>query len=265
MSMPVKSLRSAGSRSTRLPLKLKDRVAIVTGGTAGIGFGIAKVLLQQGAKVAIVGRDRKRGKAATASLRRGNRQVIYLEADVANPESVQKTVDACVTKYGRIDIICNNAAIKRVHKIVDMPVDVWDSVIDANLRGPFLFAKYGLPYMKPGGSVINIGSIASLAAYVGGAAYCSSKSALAMFTKVLALESAESGIRANCIVCGAFPTQMFYDSGAEIEQIASTVPLGRVGGVEEVGRLVAFLASDESAYMTGSVLVLDGGLTAGRG
>lgn len=260
--LPKRSASVAGS--TRLPLKLKDRVAIVTGGTAGIGFGIAKVLLQQGAKVVIVDRDRKRGKAATASLRRGNKEVLYLEADVANPDSVQKTVDACVTKYGRIDIICNNAAIKRVHKIVDMPVDVWDSIIDANLRGPFLFAKYGLPYMKPGGSIINIGSIASLAGYIGGAAYCSSKAALTMFTKVLALEEAENGIRANCIVCGAFPTQMFYDSGAEPEQIASTVPLGRVGGVDEVGSLVAFLASDESAYMTGSVLVLDGGLTAGR-
>ena len=239
-------------------------MALITGGTAGIGFGIARVLVQEGARVVIVGRDRKRGEAAAAELRRGKRQVLYLEADVANPKDVEKGVAACMKQYGRIDILCNNAAIRRIHKIVDMPVEVWDSVIEINLRGPFLFAKYCLSHMKPGGSIINVGSIASLAGYSGGAAYCSSKAALTMFTKVLALESAENGIRANCLVVGVFPTPMFYEGGAKPEQITPMIPLGRLGRVEEVGALVAFLASDDSAYMTGSVLVMDGGLTAGR-
>src|SRR5712691_8620676 len=154
--------------------------------------------------------------------------------------------------------------MRKLHKVVDMPVEVWDSVIDTNLRAPLLFAKYSLPHMKSGGSIINIGSIAGISGYAGGAAYCSSKAALVMLTKVLALECAESGIRANCIVCGAFPTQMFYEAGSNPEKVGQMIPLKRVGAVEEVGKTAAFLASDDSSYTTGAVLVLDGGFTAGR-
>ena len=245
-------------------MKLKDKVAIVTGGTGGIGFGIAKVLLQEGARVAVVGRDQRRGEEAASELRRVNDQVIYLKADVSKVEDVQRAVETCVAEYGHIDILCNNAAMRKLHKVVDMPIEVWDSVIDTNLRAPLVFAKYSLPHMKAGGSIINIGSIAGVAGYIGGAAYCSSKAALVMLTKVLALECAEGGIRANCIVCGAFPTQMFYEAGGDPEKIAPMIPLKRVGDVEEVGKAAAFLASEDSSYTTGAVLVLDGGFTAGR-
>jgi NAD(P)-dependent dehydrogenase (short-subunit alcohol dehydrogenase family) len=246
-------------------MKLKNKVAIVTGGTAGIGFGIARVLLQEGARVALVGRDRERGEAAIAELRHPDNQVIYLEGDVAKADDVKRVVESCVGEYGgHIDVLCNNAAIRRIHSVADMPVDVWDSVIATNLRGPFLFAKFGLPYMRAGGSIINIGSIASVTGYSGGAAYCSSKAALTMLTKVLALEAAENHIRANCIVCGVFPTPMFYETGGDARQIAPMIPWQRLGRIEEVGTVAAFLASDDSSYMTGSVLVLDGGFTAGR-
>jgi len=245
-------------------MKLKDKVAIVTGGTGGIGFGIAKVLLKEGALVAVVGRDQRRGEEAASELRRVNDQVIYLKADVSKVEDVQRAVEICVAEYGHIDILCNNAAMRKLHKVVDMPIEVWDSVIDTNLRAPLLFAKYSLPHMKAGGSIINIGSIAGVAGYVGGAAYCSSKAALVMLTKVLALECAESGIRVNCIVCGAFPTRMFYEAGSNPEKVGQMIPLKRVGAVEEVGKTAAFLASDDSSYTTGAVLVLDGGFTAGR-
>jgi NAD(P)-dependent dehydrogenase (short-subunit alcohol dehydrogenase family) len=247
-------------------MKLENKVAIVTGGTSGIGFGVAKVLIQEGARVAIVGRNKQRGEEAVRELQHVTDQagVLYLEADVSQVGDVQRAVEACVAQYGHIDILCNNAAVRKIHKVLDMPVEVWDEVLTTNLRGPFLFAKHALPHMKTGGSIINIGSVAGIAGYIGGAAYCSSKAGLVMLTKVLALESAERGIRANCIVCGAFPTPMFYQAGGIPEQVTVRIPLKRLGDVEEVGKAVAFLASEDCSYATGAVLVLDGGFTAGR-
>jgi NAD(P)-dependent dehydrogenase (short-subunit alcohol dehydrogenase family) len=246
-------------------MKLRDKVAVVTGGANGIGFGIAQVLVQEGARVALVDLDEQRGVEAATELNRVGDQNIFVPADVSKVDDIQKAVEACLAQYGHIDILCNNAAIRKIHKVVDMPVEVWDRVLNTNLRGPLLLAKHALPHMKTGGSIINISSTSATSAEIGKVAYCCSKAALVMLTKILALECAEAGIRANCVVLGGgFATPMFYEAGASPEKAALKNPLKRIGEVEEVGKVVAFMASADSSFITGSVLVMDGGATAGR-
>lgn len=246
--------------------RFEGKTIIVTGGTSGIGLAIARVFASEGAAVAIVGRDQERGESALREVRAMTNRAIFIRADVAQVSDTQKMVRTFNQEIGPVDILCNNAATKKLSRVAEMPVPVWDEVMASNLRGPFLCCQAVLQQMaeRRRGVIINVGSIAGVAGYAGGAAYCSSKSALIMLTKVLALECAEFGIRVNCIVCGAFPTPMFFQTVSDSDQVKAEIPVGRLGQVEEVGKVASFLASEDASFMTGSVLVIDGGRTAGR-
>ena len=242
---------------------LENRVAVVTGGTTGIGFSIAKRLLQSKMRVVINGLSIEQGMAAAAGLAEFGENIQFVAADVGTTDGVRSLFDHVGTQYGRLDLLCNNAGIHRLAKIADMDVATWDQVIQNNLRSAFLCSKAALEGLNAsgGGSIVNIASVGGLAGYATGAAYCPSKAGMIMLSRTLALELAPA-IRVNCICPGSIATDML-GPGAET-RVAPQIPVRRLGKSDEVADLVAFLASDRAGYISGSVIPVDGGATAGR-
>jgi NAD(P)-dependent dehydrogenase (short-subunit alcohol dehydrogenase family) len=252
-------------------LKLKGKVAIVTGSTDGIGKAIALTFASEGGKVFMVGRDEAKGLAALAAVKKQG-EASYFKADVSNLTQVRKMVDDAVGKYGGVDILVNNAAICPIGTVLDTSEEAWDYVIDVNLKGVFLCSKYVIPHMQKrgGGAIVNIGSINSLMAMENEAAYDASKGGVLMLTKAIALDFARANIRANCICPGAIETPMLkaaFDSTPDPvrtrEAVTSKHPLRRTGMPEEIARVALFLATDASSFMTGATIPVDGGMLAG--
>jgi len=252
-------------------MKLEGKVAIVTGATDGIGKAIALKFAKEGAKIMMVGRDEAKGRAALEKVREHG-EATYFKADVSNSSQVKKLVDETIQKYGRIDILVNNAAIVSVGTVVNTSEEIWDQVIDINMKGVFLCCKYVIPYMqkKGGGAIVNIGSINSLMAMENEAVYDASKGGVLMLTRAIALDFAKSNIRANCICPGAIETAMLKtsldgapDPAKAREWITARHPVGHLGKPDEIAEAALFLASDASSFVTGTALPVDGGILAG--
>ncbi|RDD52944.1 MAG: SDR family NAD(P)-dependent oxidoreductase [Candidatus Korarchaeota archaeon NZ13-K] len=242
---------------------LEGKVALITGGTSGIGLATAELFMREGALISIVGRDRGKGEAALRALG-GGRVSLHL-GDVSREEEARRLVDEVVDRWGRIDILVNAAGVFRAAPLTELSVEDWDHVINVNLRGTFLMTKFSLPHM--GDSIVNVSSIAGISPYPRGTAYCSAKAAVIAFSKALALELADKGIRVNAVVPGLVDTPMLRGIAGSEERFrsySSLVPMGRVARAEEVARAILYLASPLSSYVTGAVLVIDGGITAGR-
>lgn len=254
-------------------MRLKGKVALITGGTSGIGRATARLFCKEGAKVAIVGRTKEKGEETLRQIKAEGGDILYICADVSNPVDVMNMVKKTVDEYGKIDILFNNAGISMNVPLEDMSLEVWNKIMDVNLKGVFLGTKYTIPIMKKQGkgSIVNTASTFSV---VGGGkgtvAYCASKGGVLQFTKSAALELAPYNIRVNCICPG---TTMGMKEGEVIsygkiipreymEARAKLHPLGKVGMYEEVAYAVLFLASEESSFSTGSALFVDGGYTA---
>ena len=236
---------------------------LVTGGDTGIGLGIARRFAEAGYRVSIGGLDRRRGDRVVAGLRAmGGDAVSYL-ADVRSEYQIRALIRRTVERFGRIDVLCNNAGVQKLATIDKASAAQWDDVMAINARAAFLSGKYGLPHLKwSKGTIVNIASTAGLVGYAGGLAYCASKAALVMITKTTALELAPYGIRVNCICPGATRTPLI--PAARIKALAKSIPLSRVGEPNDVAELALFLASDKARQITGGVYVVDGGITAGR-
>jgi NAD(P)-dependent dehydrogenase (short-subunit alcohol dehydrogenase family) len=252
-------------------MKLEGKVAIITGATDGIGKAIAATFAKEDGKVMMVARDVAKGQAAMKEVGALG-EAVYFKADVSDSSQVRKMVEATLEKYGRIDILVNNAAVCPPGTVVTTSEETWDYIIDVNMKGTFLCCKYAIPNMEKngGGSIVNIGSINSLMAMENEAAYDASKGGVLMLTKAIALDFAKAKIRANCILPGAIETAMLRGSLANSpdpikarEWITSKHPIGRVGNPEEVAEAALFLASDSSSFITGAVIPVDGGILSG--
>ena len=253
---------------TKQLFDLTGRVAIVTGGAAGLGRQMAEGLAEMGASLVLCARKKDRCEKAAEELRSRGRMALGLGCDVTNPASIQEVVDAALARFGRIDILINNAGTSWGAPVEEMPLDAWRKVIETNLTGTFLFSQaVGKVMLKQHrGKIINIASIAGMAGSpdeLQAIGYSASKGGVIAFTRELARKWARHGIHVNAIAPGWFPTHM---SATVIEQnkerILDGVPLGRLGGEHDLKGAAVFLASSASDFVTGHVLVVDGGQTA---
>ena len=243
-------------------MKLSGKIALVTGGSRGIGFAIAKILSENGAQVIITANNQDRLKHAISEIA----NTTYIQADIRNTEQVRCVVKDIIKKYGRLDILVNNAGIfPRIKKLHEIDDDEWNEVLDVNLTGSFRFCRECIPHLiKTSGTIINIASDAGLKAYQGFNvdAYSASKAALILLTKCCALEYANEKIRVNCICPGVVDTDMskpFLKTKKDRDFMDNEHPIGRIGQPEEIAKAVLFLVSDDSLWTTGAVLTVDGG------
>lgn len=248
--------------------KLDGRVALVTGGSQGLGLVMAKALAEAGADVAVVSRqEEKARKSAAAIAEATGRHTLGLVADVTNAQQVEAMVQAVVKQFGRLDILINCAGINIRKPIEEFDEESWDRVQAANLKAPYLCARAVAPIMKAQryGRVINVASMLGMTALPERGAYCSSKGGLIQLTKVLALEWASHNITVNALCPGPCTTEMnipVLDNPEANAFFTNHIPLGRWGEPDEMGGPAVFLASTASSFMTGATLVVDGGWTA---
>ena len=248
-------------------MRLENKMAMISGGARGMGAVEAKMFGQEGAKVVIGDVLDEDGKQTEAEINEAGGECVFVHLDVTDETAWQDAVAAAVDRFGKLDILVNNAGIARINNVEDTTSDEWDLVMDINAKGVFLGTKAAIPEIRKagGGSIVNISSIAGL---TGGrtSSYAASKGAVRLLTKSSAIQYAGEGIRCNSVHPGVIETPMttpiMLNTKESRDLNASRHPLGRVGQPEDIAYGVLFLASDESSFMTGSELVIDGGLTA---
>lgn len=255
-------------------MKLDGKVALITGGGQGIGRATAILLAEEGARVAVVDINPKTGKETVDKIQQCGRTAIFIKADVSKAKDAERMIETCIKKLGRLDVLFNNAGIVKGGQsddtITELTEEDWDRIMDINVKGVFLGCKYAVPYMikQGGGSIINAGSIAGVVARSGQIGYSTSKGAVVNMTRQLALDLAKYKIRVNATCPGFISTPLvksMVENQPEMARIwQSWHPLDRFGTPEEVAHSVLYLASDESSFVTGTTLLIDGGFTAGR-
>lgn len=252
-------------------MRLTGKIALITGGTSGIGESTAVLFAKEGASVAITGRNEKRGQAIIEQILTAGGKAVFIRSDVRKMEDCRQAVEETVHKFGRLDILFNNAGVFYPHNIVDCTEEEWDLQIDINLKGAFLMSKFVLPHMiqQGGGVIINNSSGWGIAGGDSAAAYCASKGGVVLLTKAMAIDHGRQGIRVNCVCPGDVDTPMLPEDarlrGLKWEDYLAGCadrPLGRIGMPDEIAKAVLFLASEDSSFMTGAALVVDGGGTA---
>ena len=248
--------------------RLKGKVAIVTGSTSGIGVGIAKAFAAEGAKVVICGRRESKGQADVDSIVADGGEATYHFMDITKVESIDELLKDTAEKYGKIDILVNNAANVALKdgRVDELTLDMWDAIFQSDVRGTFYATRQVIPYMKEnkGGSIINIGSMASCGGDLGSTAYACAKAGVDMLTKSTALQYGKAGIRCNCVRPGLIVTP---ENEAYVPQVLkdiflNNIMVGRYGAPQDIANMCLYLASDESEYFTGQVVTVDGGLNA---
>jgi 3-oxoacyl-[acyl-carrier protein] reductase len=241
-------------------MRFKDQIVMVTGGAAGIGRVTAEAFAREGAKLAICDVNPQAGEAAAQAL---GPEASFQKVDVASEAEVAAWVDATVKRYGRIDVLVNNAGITRDALLLRMKESDWDLVMSINLKGAFLCTRAVVRHMaqQRAGRVVNVASVVGVVGNVGQANYVASKAGLIGLTKTVAREFAARGITVNAVAPGYIETQMTAVLGDKVkEAFLAQIPLGRAGRPEDVAAAVTFLASDQAAYLTGQVLHVSGGM-----
>jgi NAD(P)-dependent dehydrogenase (short-subunit alcohol dehydrogenase family) len=253
-------------------MKLKNKIALITGGGTGIGKATAFLFAKEGARVVITGRREQILQEAVTQAKTENLEIEYLVSDVSKEKDCKAAVDYTVSKFGRIDIVFNNAGVSYMGITHETSTELWDKTFDINVKGIYLMSKYAIPYMieEKSGCIVNNSSILGLKASPAGfAAYSSSKGAVNQLTRSMALEYADKGIRVNGICPGTIYTPMMDDlfaqwSDREVgeKRYISVHPIGRLAQPEEIAHAVLFLCDDNIKFMTGTMLSVDGGMSA---
>ena len=249
-------------------MRLENKVALVSGGARGIGAAITKILAQEGAKVVIGDVLEDAGQKTAAEINDAGGECVFVRLDVTSEAAWNSAVGEAVSRFGKLDILVNNAGVTSRGMIEDISVDDWTRVMDVNIKGGFLGTKASIPLMRAngGGSIVNISSGAAIAPQPNtSGAYSASKGAVRIFTKSMAIQYAGENIRCNSVHPGPVETDMLNlsrEDDTELATMKARVPLGRFGSAEDIAYGVLYLASDESSFVTGSELVIDGGRTA---
>jgi len=251
--------------------RLAGKSALITGGGTGIGQAMALAFAREGAQVAVAGRRKSKLEETLRLIGDTGCSALALECDVTKAADTIRAVKSAEDAFGKLNILVNNAGALSVSTVETISEDDWDDVMAANIKGPFLMSRAALPAMRRagGGSIINVGSVLGIVAIRDRAAYCASKGAVSMLTRAMALDHAHDQIRVNCLCPSIVESDMTRNLFAETEagrqaresRLAS-IPLGRFGKPDDVAGLAVFLASDESSWMTGTVIPVDGGVTA---
>ena len=239
--------------------KLDGKVALVTGGGSGIGRATALLFAQEGAKVAVADYVPAGGKETVKMITDAGGQAVFIEADVSRAADVKRMVNTTVDTYGRIDILYNNAGIQKYALTVDVSEEDWAKMLDTNLTSVFLASKYTIPYMlkQGGGVIISTASAQGFSGNIGTGPYTVAKAGIISLTKTMAAEYAKANIRVNCICPGVIDTPM---GGPWIPMVRmDLIPQGKAGKPEDIAKAALYLASDDSSYVTGHPLVVDGG------
>jgi NAD(P)-dependent dehydrogenase (short-subunit alcohol dehydrogenase family) len=247
-------------------MRFDKRVAVVTGGTSGIGEATAVLFAEEGAQVAIIGRNEERGNAV---VQRIGRDAIFIPADVCSADDCRRSIERTVDAFGRIDVLFNNAGVYFANDAVDCSEDEWDAQIDTSLKGAFLMSKFALPHMiaQGSGSIVHCSSGWGLVGGAKAVAYCAAKGGMILMTKAMAIDHGPQGIRVNAVCPGDTDTPMEHEDAENqglswddfVHEAVAGRAIERMATPEEIARAVLFLASDESAFTTGVALPVDGG------
>lgn len=254
--------------------RLQDRVALITGGSSGIGAETARLFAQEGARILIAARRTEQAAAIVAAITAAGGQAASVVCDVRHPDDCARAVEQATEIWGRLDIVFNNAGVVRYATLEETTDEVWLDSFATNVHGTFYITRAAMPVLVAGGGgvVINNASDWAVVGGQGALAYCATKGAIAQMTRSLALDYGRHGVRVNAIAPGdtyverwvtEHPLQPGETLDERLAQMGEPFALGRVGQVSEIARAVLFLASDDSSYMTGQLLIVDGGNTAG--
>jgi NAD(P)-dependent dehydrogenase (short-subunit alcohol dehydrogenase family) len=257
--------------------EFSGKVAVVAGGAQGIGLAAARKLAIEGASVVICSDREDQLEEAVAELREEGLEVSGTRADVTSSADMKRLMDFATETYGGVDVLVNSAGVQRYGTVVETEVEVWDEVLDVNLKGIYLASRYAIPEMRKrgGGAIVNLSSVQAFASQTGVAAYTASKGGINALTRAMALDHAEENIRVNAVCPASVDTPMLRWSADQFKgekSVEETVadwgrmhPVGRVAKPEEVAEVIAFLASDRASFVTGSDYKVDGGMLAALG
>ncbi|WP_042224681.1 SDR family NAD(P)-dependent oxidoreductase [Oceanobacillus manasiensis] len=242
--------------------KLQNKVAVITGGASGIGAATAKLFVSEGAKVVLVDLNEEKGKAFEEELKAQGAEALFVKANITSEEEVAKVFKQATSIFDKVDIVFNNAGIGRVHSSHDLEYSEWRNTVNVDLDGVFLVAREAIRGMleNGGGTIVNTASMYGWVGSPGSAAYNAAKGGVINLTRSLALEYAEKDIRINALCPGFIDTPIIPEENKK--ELSSITPMKRLGKSEEMAKAVLFLASDDSSYMTGNSLTVDGGYTA---
>jgi NAD(P)-dependent dehydrogenase (short-subunit alcohol dehydrogenase family) len=253
-------------------MRLANKVALITGGTSGIGRTTAVLFAKEGARIAITGRNEMRGLAVVEEIEAASGTAIFIRSDVRSAAECRQAVEQTLQAFGRLDILFNNAGVFYPNTVPNSTEEEWDLTLDICLKGTYLMSKFALQAMlaQKSGVIINNSSGWGLVGGNAAAAYCAAKGGVVLLTKAMAIDHGPQGIRVNCVCPGDVDTPMLPEDarrrGMKWEDYLATAsdrPMGRIGKPEEIAAAVLFLASDEAHFITGAVLAVDGGGTAG--
>ncbi len=268
-SFAAASLLDAGAPNN--VTRLSGKVALISGGGTGIGRAIALAFAREGASVALAGRRPEKLRAVTGEVKKLGGKASAVECDVTRGKDVERAVRETVKQFGRLNVLVNNAGALHVSTVESITEEEWDRVMTVNVKGPFLMSRAALKEFRKcgGGAIVNIGSVLGLVAMKDRAAYCASKGGVTLLTKAMALDHAHENIRVNCICPSIVETELvkgLFDKSDQGQALRKTriamIPLGRFGRPADVAEMAVFLASEESSWLTGAAIPLDGGLTA---